>query len=248
MKKTLRLILLILLLICLTVAAAFFVMQKHSANARKAEEAEAERVEQEAVEKERQEQAIAARIEEEKSRWYLLLVNEWNAMPDDFSIETAVAEDGYEVDVRVKDALEEMMSDCREAGYDPRIISSFRTREYQQYLYDRTANKADTAIPGHSEHECGLAADIVDADSLGWGDPLIDEQEDMPAQKWLMEHCQDYGFILRYPKDMQDKTGIIYEPWHYRYVGKEHAAAIMENGICLEEYLEDMASYYHPEI
>ena len=70
----------------------------------------------------------------------------------------------------------------------------------------------------------------------------------MPAQKWLMEHCQDYGFILRYPKGMQDKTGIIYEPWHYRYVGKEHAAIIMENGICLEEYLEDMASYYHPEV
>lgn len=248
MKKTIKLLFIILILICLTAAATFVLLQKHNDNVKKAEEEEAERIEQEAAEKEKQEKAAAAAIEEEKSQWYLLLVNEWNAMPDDFSIETAVAEDGYEVDVRVKDALEEMMNDCREAGYDPRIISSFRTREYQQYLYDRTANKADTAIPGHSEHECGLAADIVDADSLGWGDPLIDEQEDMPAQKWLMEHCQDYGFILRYPKDMQDKTGIIYEPWHYRYVGKEHAAIIMENGICLEEYLEDMASYYHPEV
>ncbi|MBQ9272172.1 MAG: M15 family metallopeptidase [Mogibacterium sp.] len=248
MKKTIKTLLVILVLICLTAAAAFAVLQKHSSNAKKAEEAEAERIEQEAAEEERQAQAIAAKIDEEKSQWYLLLVNEWNAMPDDFSIETAVAEDGYEVDARVKDALEEMLSDCRAAGYDPRIISSFRTREFQQYLYDRTANKADTAIPGRSEHECGLAADIVDADSLGWGDPLIDEQEDMPAQKWLMEHCQDYGFILRYPKGMQEKTGIIYEPWHYRYVGKEHATIIMENGICLEEYLEDMASYYHPEV
>ena len=69
----------------------------------------------------------------------------------------------------------------------------------------------------------------------------------MPAQKWLMEHCHEYGFILRYPKDMQEKTGIIYEPWHYRYVGKEHAEIIMSNGLCLEEYLEDMQTYYDPE-
>jgi len=133
-----------------------------------------------------------------------------------------------------------MLADCRAAGYSPQIISSFRTRETQQYLYDHTANKSDTAIPGHSEHECGLAADIIDADSAGWSDPLIDKQEDMPAQKWLMEHCQDYGFILRYPKDKEEITAIIYEPWHYRYVGKEHAKEIMEKGLCLEEYIEQM--------
>ena len=105
-------------------------------------------------------------------------------------------------------------------------------------MYDHTANKADTALPGHSEHECGLAADIIDAGSAGWSAPLIDEQEDMPAQKWLMEHCQDYGFILRYPKDKEEITGIIYEPWHYRYVGKKYAKEIMEKGLCLEEYIE----------
>ena len=140
-----------------------------------------------------------------------------------------------------------MLADCRDAGYSPRLISTFRTRETQQYLYDHTANKADTAVPGHSEHECGLAADIVDAGSLGWADPLIDAQEDMPAQVWLMEHCQDYGFILRYPKDKEDITEIIYEPWHYRYVGKEHAAVIQGNGICLEEYLENMQDYYQAQ-
>ncbi|MBR3124973.1 MAG: M15 family metallopeptidase [Mogibacterium sp.] len=165
-------------------------------------------------------------------------------MPDDFDIETVEVEDGYYIDARVHDALQEMLADCREAGYSPRLISTFRTRETQQYLYDHTANKSDTAIPGHSEHECGLAADIIDAGSLGWADPLIDEQEDMPAQKWLMEHCQDYGFILRYPKDKEEITEIIYEPWHYRYVGKEHASIIKENGICLEEYLENMQDYY----
>ena len=174
----------------------------------------------------------------ELKKWNLLLVNEWNAIPDDYEIETAEVEDGYVVDERICDALKEMLEDCRDAGYSPIIISSFRTREKQQYLYDHTANKADTALPGHSEHECGLAADIIDAGSAGWSDPLIDEQEDMPAQKWLMEHCQDYGFILRYPKDKEEITGIIYEPWHYRYVGKKYAKEIMEKGLCLEEYIE----------
>ena len=133
-----------------------------------------------------------------------------------------------------------MLADCREEGFSPQIISAFRTHETQQYLYDTTANKADTAVPGHSEHECGLSLDIIDADSAGWADPLIDEQEDMPAQKWLMEHCQDYGFILRYPKDKEDITEIIYEPWHYRYVGVEHAKAIMSDRLCLEEYIEQL--------
>lgn len=176
--------------------------------------------------------------EEELKQWYLLLVNPWNAIPDDFEVDTAEVEGGYVVDERICDDLKEMLADCRAAGYSPQIISSFRTRETQQWLYDHTENKDDTAIPGHSEHECGLAADIIDSDSAGWSDPLIDQQEDMPAQKWLMENCQNYGFILRYPKDKEDITGIIYEPWHYRYVGKEHAKEIIKKGMCLEEYIE----------
>lgn len=246
----------IVLMLCMIGLAVFVIVGKHNSaenaavdNAAPAseetapEDAEAKaKAEAEAKKREKEEQ-----IKAERQAWYLILVNSNKAMPDDFEIETAEVEDGYVIDVRVKDALQEMLADCREAGYDPRLISTFRTRETQQYLYDHTANKADTAIPGHSEHECGLAADIVDAGSLGWGDPLIAEQEDMPAQKWLMEHCQEYGFILRYPKDKEDITQIIYEPWHYRYVGKKHAAAIMANGICLEEYLSDMERYYDPE-
>ena len=247
-KRTNRLILLILILTIAIIAAVFFLIHK-IADASQLEEAEraAEEAVQKKSEEEAKEQARLDKIAEEKSQWYLILVNNYNAMPDDFDIETVEVEDGYYIDARVHDALQEMLSDCRDAGYSPRLISTFRTRETQQYLYDHTANKADTALPGHSEHECGLAADIVDADSLGWGDPLIDAQEDMPAQKWLMEHCQDYGFILRYPKDKEDITEIIYEPWHYRYVGKEHAAIIMSNGICLEEYLRDMQDYYQAQ-
>ncbi len=204
---------------------------------------------QEAAEAEAAKQAeeAAKQAEEEKQKqaemlneWNLLLVNPWKAMPDDFEVTTAEVEGGYVVDERIAGAMKEMLTDCREAGYSPQIISSFRTRETQQYLYDHTANKDDTAIPGHSEHECGLAADIIDSSSAGWSDPLIDDQETLPAQKWLMEHCQDYGFILRYPKDKEDITGIIYEPWHYRYVGKEHAEKIMGEGLCLEEYIEQL--------
>ena len=88
----------------------------------------------------------------------------YNTLKVDKSGETVEVEDGYYIDSRVCDALQEMLADCRAAGYSPRLISTFRTRETQQYLYDHTANKADTAVPGHSEHECGLAADIIDAD------------------------------------------------------------------------------------
>jgi D-alanyl-D-alanine carboxypeptidase len=248
-RKTAKLIVFIIIMIACIIASAFFLMHKiadnkRAAEAEKAALAAAEEEAREKAEEAANEKARLEKIEAEKEQWYLILVNNQNAMPDDFSIETAEVEDGYVIDARVNDALQEMLADCREAGYSPRLISTFRTRETQQYLYDHTANKADTAVPGHSEHECGLAADIIDVDSLGWADPLIAEQEDMPAQKWLMEHCQDYGFILRYPADKEDITEIIYEPWHYRYVGKEHAAIIMEKGLCLEEYLENMEEYY----
>lgn len=213
-------------IICLIVAGCVI----HAIHKNKVKEEKERVVAEEAVKQQKR--------KAELKKWNLLLVNEWNAIPDDYEIETAEVEDGYVVDERICDALKEMLEDCRNAGYSPKIISSFRTRETQQYLYDHTANKADTALPGHSEHECGLAADIIDAGSAGWSDPLIDEQENMPAQKWLMENCQDYGFILRYPKDKEEITGIIYEPWHYRYVGKKHAKEIMKKGICLEEYVE----------
>ena len=90
------------------------------------------------------------------------------------------------------------------------------------------------AVPGTSEHQLGLALDIVDADNQ-----LLDEsQENTAVQKWLMEHSWEYGFILRYPNDKSEITGIIYEPWHYRYVGKEDAEKIHSQGVCLEEYLQ----------
>jgi len=250
-KKKSQVKLVLFLLVLLLIVGAITVLKiasvSRNKDAKQAEEAAEASEAQAEEEAEEAEQAKADKIAEEKSQWYLILVNPWNEIPEDYDIETADIEDGYVADVRIQDALREMLADCREAGYSPMIVSTFRTRETQQYLYDHTANKADTAVPGHSEHECGLAADIIDSGSAGWSDPLIDEQEDMPTQIWLMEHCQDYGFILRYPKDKEEITGIIYEPWHYRYVGKEHAANIMSNGLCLEEYIENMETYYDPD-
>jgi len=231
-KKTLIIVVEIICLIALSFG--IYKIADNRAKQERQKAAEEEAAKQAAI----QEEQVRQEKQQELGQWYLLLVNPWKAMPDDFEITTVEVENGYVVDERVCDALKEMLADCRAAGYSPQIISTFRTRETQQYLYDHTANKDDTAIPGHSEHECGLAADIIDSGSAGWSDPLIDDQEDMPAQKWLMEHCQDYGFILRYPKDKEDITGIIYEPWHYRYVGKEHAKEIMSKGLCLEEYIE----------
>lgn len=237
-KKTL---IIVIEIICLLAAGfyVYYIAEKKAEEREKAlaeEQKKQEQLAKEKAEKEKEEKEK----EKELDRWYLMLVNNDHAIPDDYEVNTADTEDGYRVDERIKDNLEKMLSDCREAGYSPQIISAFRSHETQQALYDSTANKADTAVPGHSEHECGLAVDIIDSASAGWGDPLIAKQEEMPAQKWLMEHCQDYGFILRYPKDKEDITEIIYEPWHYRYVGEEHAKEIMKSGVCLEEYIESL--------
>lgn len=94
----------------------------------------------------------------------------------------------------------------------------------------------NVAYPGTSEHHLGLAVDIV---SLQY-QQLDEAQARTPEIIWLTEHCSEYGFILRYPKDKTQITGIVYEPWHFRYVGVETAKVIMEQGLCLEEYLELM--------
>ena len=94
------------------------------------------------------------------------------------------------------------------------------------------------AVPGTSEHQTGLAVDLVSASYQ----VLNRKQEQTKEQKWLMEHCWEYGFILRFPSDKSDVTGIGYEPWHYRYVGKETALAMRDSGLCLEEYLTALES------
>ena len=182
----------------------------------------------------------------------IILVNPWNLVPSDYTLDLVDAEDGYIVDRACRDALLQMLADCRKAGHDARITSAYRRHQTQINLYNnkvyyflnlgydeataRTEAAKIIAIPGTSEHELGLAVDLVDINN--WN--LDESQEKMPAQKWLMEHCWEYGFILRYPNEKTAVTGIIYEPWHYRYVGVEIAMELKNSGMCLEEYLDSL--------
>jgi len=185
-----------------------------------------------------------------ESDWRLVLVNPWNPLPEDYEITLAELRNDQAVDERCFDSLQAMMEDCRAAGLNPLICSSFRSMETQERLYwakvdefleqGYSQRKAEeeagkiVAVPGTSEHQLGLAVDIVDARHQ-----ILDEsQERTKVQRWLIEHCWEYGFILRYPNEKSEITGIIYEPWHYRYVGRETAKEITEQGVCLEEYLE----------
>lgn len=182
--------------------------------------------------------------------WQLLLVNPWNQLPEDYTVELKKLPNGLQVDARIYDDLTAMLSDCRKAGLRPLVCSAYRSLETQTRLYNnkiarlRGAGYSQetaireagrwVAVPGTSEHQTGLAVDLV-ASSY----QILDQkQEQTKEQKWLMEHCWEYGFILRYPSDKSAITGIGYEPWHYRYVGKETAKALRDSGLCLEEYLE----------
>lgn len=183
--------------------------------------------------------------------WAMTLVNRDNPVPADDSIpELVELRNNQSIDRRAYPALQRMMDDCRAAGLDPLICSSYRTEEFQTELFEnKTAQylaegygreEAETlasqwvARPGTSEHQLGLAVDIVDN-----GYQNLDEaQEQTAVQQWLLAHCAEYGFILRYPTDKADLTGVQYEPWHYRYVGSA-AETIMDRGLCLEEYLAE---------
>lgn len=177
-----------------------------------------------------------------------ILVNAKNPIPDDWSVNLVQLKNGHQIDRRAYDSLQKMMDAARAKGWNPLICSSYRTTSYQQQLFDNRVQRMknqgmsekeaikDTekwiAIPGTSEHETGLAVDIVTVENQN----LDNSQLNSACQKWMMEHCYDYGFILRYPEDKVKITGIDFEPWHYRYVGYDIAQYIKQKGICLEEY------------
>jgi len=180
----------------------------------------------------------------------LILVNPWNPLPEDYSPELADVGNRNQVDIRCAQALLQMLDDCRAAGYEPYICSAYRSHERQQYLFQNKVQRVvqeghtwqeapaiaatEVAFPGTSEHELGLAVDLIDYVYT----KLDEKQEQTGTQIWLMENCWRYGFILRYPNGTTEITGIIYEPWHYRYVGPEYAAEITRMGLTLEEYLQ----------
>ena len=180
----------------------------------------------------------------------VLLVNPWNYLPEGYTVDLVYVENGCEVASSCYDALQQMLTDCRAAGFDAQVCSGYRENDFQTELYNDKLNyflslgyepeaaERETgkivAVPGTSEHQLGLAVDIVDRNRW-W---LENSTETTELQNWLMEHCWDYGFILRYPNGKSDETGIIFEPWHYRYVGVKLAKELQTSGLCLEEYLD----------
>ena len=182
----------------------------------------------------------------------IVLTNPWNEMPEDYSVTLTDIEGGHQVADIAYDDLQAMFSAGKAAGVSPAVCSSYRTVEYQTKLFQKKVNyyldkgyseaeayaTASTiiAVPGTSEHHLGLALDLVD--NHNW--TLDESQAETAAQKWLMANSWRYGWILRYPDGSSESTGIIYEPWHYRYVGLELAKELYEADLTLEEYLQNL--------
>ncbi len=178
-----------------------------------------------------------------------IMVNPWNPLPEDYEAELVLLEE-HSINPACVEDLKQMLLDCQKAGHTPKILSVYRSIQSQTLLFEQGVRKRmaagntyldaydmtrqAVAIPGTSEHHLGLALDIVDAEYR----ELDETQEDTPTQQWLMENSWKYGFIVRYPAGSTEITGIIYEPWHYRYVGLEMAEEIHELGITLEEYID----------
>lgn len=193
------------------------------------------------------------------SAWNMILVNKSHPVPDDYSLKLTAAnipgaDKEIQFDARAASALEKMIADGNRAGMDLCIVSTYRTIEYQDELYskkiqfyqaqglDETHAVAAAARlvtpPGCSEHNIGLAADII-----GQGYDTLDAGfEDTEAGKWLAAHCAEYGFILRYPSSKSKITLIDYEPWHFRYVGTAAAEYITEHNLCLEEFIQQRSA------
>ena len=181
---------------------------------------------------------------------YFFIVNKQHFLPEDYEIETDYVQGSYEMEKTAAYYCRQMIEAAAEDGINLKVISAYRTVSYQEKLFERNVQSRmdggmsyeeayyDTSIniapPGGSEHNAGLAADIVPEDD--WD--TYTGFEDTEEFAWLSEHAAEYGFIMRYPKGKEDITGYIYEPWHYRYVGVKYAADVAQSGLCLEEYFD----------
>ena len=186
----------------------------------------------------------------------MVLVNHTNKMPDNYTFDTKECGSQTAVNKSLQtpacDAFLDMHKAAAADGVTVLMQSGYRSVKYQTGLYERktkyytdrgydtaTAKEMAAAVvnpPGYSEHNCGLAADLNSPEHTG----LDEGFENTTAFRWLCEHAVEYGFILRYPKGAEDKTEITYEPWHWRYVGRENAAKISASGLCFEDYIAQL--------
>ena len=190
---------------------------------------------------------ITHHMASEDHGWNLILVNRENYIPADYEVQLTELSNGKKVDSRIYPELQEMFNAARAQGYGLFVREGYRTQEEQQQLMNEKIEAYENegkskseakklaeqwvAIPGTSEHQLGIAVDIN-------ADTTKSSSDDVYS--WLAENAHKYGFIKRYPSNKTDITGVINEPWHYRYVGKEAASAIYSQGICLEEYIETL--------
>lgn len=187
------------------------------------------------------------------SDWKLVLINKQHPIPEDYTFTLGpikTIKGTMKCDERIIEELLTMMQAAREDGVNLAICSPYRDLAWQEVLFNRKIkaymNKGMSymeaykissqavTVPGASEHQIGLAIDIVSDTYVTLDEGFADTN----AGKWLEEHCAEYGFILRYPKGKEYITSIEFEPWHFRYVGKDAARIIMEEELCLEEFWE----------
>ena len=186
----------------------------------------------------------------EQEKKPLVLVNPWNPVSETGYIpKLREIEEGFQADSDCAEAAKHLLADCRAAGNSIQILSAYRSVDDQLVLYDEEVQRLvdegvppeyaesevsrKIAAPGRSEHELGLALDLVD----GNFPETSERQAQTNTARWLKENAWRYGFILRYPEDSETETGYAWHPWHYRYVGEGAAGNIHSLGITLEEYL-----------
>lgn len=188
----------------------------------------------------------------DKNSWNLILVNKTHPVPDDYEMELATIKGNMKCDARVLDILTSMLDGAAKDKVNLIVCSPYRDYQLQEVLFNRRVDQyvekgysyldayrltsTKVIVPGASEHQLGLAFDIV----TDYHAVLDYEFGDTNAGQWLKKHCAEYGFILRYPRGKESITGIEYEPWHFRYVGVEAATYIMENELTLEEFIEGL--------
>lgn len=181
--------------------------------------------------------------------WRYILINADNPMNSYVPDVRGVGDWDISIDTRVREGLNELMQAARDAGFEPYLSLGYVSFSSQQHMFNEKASELSdsgtysydeareiaaelVAKPGTSDHQTGLGIDITDKQY----DIYDYSKMDHKFFEWLDEHCSEYGFIKRYPSDKKSITGWD-EPWHYRYVGKEAAVFISENGLCLEEFV-----------
>lgn len=178
--------------------------------------------------------------------WTMRIINGSNPKPNDYKVTTQTYQK-HEVDVRILPYLKDMIQSASKDGINLQIVSSYRSDEKQTSLYNQQVKteqkkgldlsaaqdeaKKTVAKPGTSEHQIGLAVDFNN---------LTDKFTDTKEYAWLQQHASEYGFIQRYSREKSDITGVINEPWHYRFVGKDNAKLIQDSSLCMEEYVNNI--------